>query len=283
MALFPASPSVNDTYTLGSKTWLYDGAGWQVYSTTNSISVGANVTVNTSSYFVGNSTVNTIITQNSLVLGGTVTANGSTGTAGYLLTSSGSSNVYWAAAPSSVAGSNTQIQYNNSGSLAASAALTFNNTTNSISVSNSATISGALGVGTAPSTTAGEIRATNNITAYYSDGRLKNISYTIPNALYKVNILKGVLYKNNNLAAEYGYTDQSEQVGVIAQDVELVLPQIVKPAPFDIVKNDEGVEISKSGQNYKTVQYEKLVPLLIEAIKELSQKVDNLEKQISNR
>jgi hypothetical protein len=283
MALFPASPSVNDTYTLGSKTWLYDGAGWQVYSTTNSISVGANVTVNTSSYFVGNSTVNTIITQNSLVLGGAVTANGSTGTAGYLLTSSGSSNVYWAAAPSSVAGSNTQIQYNNSGSLAASAALTFNNTTNSISVSNSATISGALGVGTAPSTTAGEIRATNNITAYYSDGRLKNISYTIPNALFKVNILKGVLYKNNNLAAEYGYTDQSEQVGVIAQDVELVLPQIVKPAPFDIVKNDEGVEVSKSGQNYKTVQYEKLVPLLIEAIKELSQKVDNLEKRISNR
>lgn len=283
MALFPASPSVNDTYTLGSKTWLYDGAGWQVYSTTNSISVGANVTVNTSSYFVGNATVNTIVGQASLTLGGTVTANGSTGTAGYILTSGGAANAYWSTAPSSVAGSNTQIQYNNSGSLAASAALTFNNTTNSISVSNSATISGALGVGTAPSTTAGEIRATNNITAYYSDGRLKTILYTIPDALYKTNCLKGVVYKNNSVAAEYGYTDQSEQVGVIAQDVESVLPQIVKPAPFDIGILENGQEYSKSGQSYKTVQYEKLVPLLIEAIKELTQKVEALENEIYNR
>ena len=283
MALFPASPSVNDTYTLGSKTWLYDGAGWQVYSTTNSISVGANVTINTSSYFVGNATVNTIVSQTNLTLGGTLTANGSTGTAGYILTSSGSANAYWSTAPSSVAGSNTQIQYNNSGSLAASAGLTFNNTTNSISVANSATISGALGVGTAPSATAGEIRATNNITAYYSDGRLKNVLYVIPDALAKVNFLNGVVYKNNNVAAEYGYTDQSEQVGVIAQEVEVILPQIVKPAPFDIGQHVSGHEFSKSGQFYKTVQYEKLVPLLIEAIKELTHKVEVLENEIRNR
>lgn len=283
MALFPASPSVNDTYTLGSKTWLYDGAGWQVYSTTNSISVGSNVTINTSSYFVGNATVNTIVSQTNLTLGGTLTANGSTGTAGYILTSSGSANAYWSTAPSSVAGSNTQIQYNNSGSLAASAGLTFNNTTNSISVANSATISGALGVGTAPSTTAGEIRATNNITAYYSDGRLKNVLYVIPDALAKVNFLNGVVYKNNDVAAEYGYTDQSEQVGVIAQEVEVILPQIVKPAPFDIGQHVSGHEFSKSGQFYKTVQYEKLVPLLIEAIKELTHKVEVLENEIRNR
>jgi hypothetical protein len=216
-------------------------------------------------------------------LGGTLTANGSTGTAGYILTSSGSANAYWSTAPSSVAGSNTQIQYNNSGSLAASAGLTFNNTTNSISVANSATISGALGVGTAPSTTAGEIRATNNITAYYSDGRLKNVLYVIPDALAKVNFLNGVVYKNNDVAAEYGYTDQSEQVGVIAQEVEVILPQIVKPAPFDIGQHVSGHEFSKSGQFYKTVQYEKLVPLLIEAIKELTHKVEVLENEIRNR
>ena len=283
MALFPASPSVNDTYTLGSKTWLYDGAGWQVYSTTNSISVGANVTINTSSYFVGNATVNTIVSQTNLTLGGTLTANGSTGTAGYILTSSGSANAYWSTAPSSVAGSNTQIQYNNSGSLAASAGLTFNDTTNSISVANSATISVALGGGTAPSATAGEIRATNNITAYYSDGRLKNVLYAIPDALAKVNFLNGVVYRNNDVAAEYGYTDQSEQVGVIAQEVEVILPQIVKPAPFDIGQHVSGHEFSKSGQFYKTVQYEKLVPLLIEAIKELTHKVEVLENEIRNR
>ena len=283
MALFPASPSVNDTYTLGSKTWLYDGAGWQVYSTTNSISVVSNVTINTSSYFVGNATVNTIVSQTNLTLGGTLTVNGSTGTAGYILTSSGSANVYWSTAPSSVAGSNTQIQYNNSGSLAASAGLTFNNTTNSISVANSATVSGALGVGTAPSTTAGEIRATNNITAYYSDGRLKNIQGRIEDPLFKVNLLNGVVYRNNAIAAEYGYTNQTEQVGVVAQEVELVLPQIIKPAPFDIAVDENGNEYSKSGQNYKTVQYEKLVPLLIEAIKELTHKVEVLENEIRNR
>jgi len=127
---------------------------------------------------------------------------------------------------------------------------------------------GSIGVGTAASGNNGEIRATNNITAYYSDGRLKTIITTIPNPLDKVNSLSGVVYINNSVAASYGYTDQSEQI-----------PQIVKPAPFDIVKGDDGVEHSKSGQNYKTVQYEKLVPLLIEAIKELTEKVERLEKK----
>jgi hypothetical protein len=138
---------------------------------------------------------------------------------------------------------------------------------------------GSIGVGTAASGNDGEIRATNNITAYYSDGRLKTIITTIPNPLDKVNSLSGVVYINNSVAASYGYTDQSEQIGVIAQEVESILPQIVKPAPFDIVKGDDGVEHSKSGQNYKTVQYEKLVPLLIEAIKELTEKVERLEKK----
>jgi hypothetical protein len=50
----------------------------------------------------------------------------------------------------------------------------------------------------------------------------------------------------------------------------------VKPAPFDIMLF-ESTEISKSGQNYKTVQYEKLVPLLIEAIKELNKEVQLLK------
>jgi hypothetical protein len=137
---------------------------------------------------------------------------------------------------------------------------------------------GSFGVGTAASGTAGEIRATNNITAYYSDKRLKEIQGTIPNALKKVNSLSGIIYKDNYIANQYGYNSQDEQVGVIAQEVEAVLPQIVKAAPFDIAKDDEGNEYSKSGENYKTVQYDKLVPLLIEAIKELSDKVERLEK-----
>jgi len=51
------------------------------------------------------------------------------------------------------------------------------------------------------------------------------------------------------------------------------LPEIVVPAPFDIDENGG----SKSGLNYKTVHYDKLVPLLIEAIKELKVEVDELK------
>jgi hypothetical protein len=134
---------------------------------------------------------------------------------------------------------------------------------------------GSLGVGTASSGTAGEIRATNQITSYYSDERLKEDIVEITDALEKVMQLRGVTYKPNSIAESLGYKKQNE-VGVIAQDVEKVLPEAVKPAPFDIMLF-ENTEISKSGENYKTVQYEKLVPLLIEAIKELNNQVQELK------
>ena len=137
------------------------------------------------------------------------------------------------------------------------------------------------GVGTAASGTTGEIRATNNVTAYYSDERLKENIKPIPSALSKVLTLKGVTFNSNKLAEQYGYTDKKEQVGVIAQDVEKVLPQVVVPAPFDIAKDVDGNEYSKSGENYKTVHYDKLVPLLIEAIKELKAEIDDLKSRIS--
>jgi hypothetical protein len=134
---------------------------------------------------------------------------------------------------------------------------------------------GSLGIGTAASGTAGEIRATNQITSYYSDERLKEDIVEIQDALEKVMSLRGVTYKPNSIAESLGYKKQNE-VGVIAQDVERVLPEAVKPAPFDIMLF-ENTEISKSGQNYKTVQYEKIVPLLIEAIKELNKEVQQLK------
>ena len=153
-----------------------------------------------------------------------------------------------------------------------------------ISISTNLTVSGntqiaSLGIGTAASGTSGEIRATNNVTAYYSDERLKEILGTITNALEKIEFLSGVIYKNNERAKQYGYTNDEEQVGVIAQQVEQVLPQVVKSAPFDIGMNSDGTEYSLSGENYKTVQYEKLIPLIIEAIKELSARVKELENK----
>ena len=136
---------------------------------------------------------------------------------------------------------------------------------------------GSLGVGTAASGTAGEIRATNQITADYSDERLKENIEIITSALDKVMTLRGVTYNSNKLAESFGYTNKEKQVGVLAGDVKTVLPEAVKPAPFDLIRIDENTEISSSGQNYLTVQYEKLVPLLIEAIKELNNKIEELK------
>ena len=137
---------------------------------------------------------------------------------------------------------------------------------------------GSFGVGTAASGTTGEIRATNNITAFYSDKRLKDIISTIPNALAKLLTLSGVIFTQNKKAEEFGYNNYEEQVGVIAQEVQAVLPQVVKPAPFDLDENNQ----SKSGDNYITVQYEKLVPLLIEAIKEQQKQIDELKAKVGN-
>jgi hypothetical protein len=112
----------------------------------------------------------------------------------------------------------------------------------------------SLGVGTAASGTAGEIRATNNITAYYSDDRLKTKLGNIEDALAKVRTLNGFYYEANETAQALGY-EAVREVGVSAQQVQAVQPEIVVPAPID--------------DKYLTVRYERLVPLLIEAVKEL--------------
>ena len=124
----------------------------------------------------------------------------------------------------------------------------------------------SFGVGTGASGTTGEIRATNNITAYYSDLRLKDIIGTIDNPISKVLNLKGVYYKENQTAKDLGYDNDRTQVGVIAQDVEKVLPEAVTNAPID--------------DKYKTVWYEKLVPLLIEAVKEQQVMIEDLKSRV---
>lgn len=132
--------------------------------------------------------------------------------------------------------------------------------------------SNSIGVGTAPSGTAGEIRATNQITAYYSDKRLKSEVEQIKNALDKIEQLTGVIYTQNELAEQFGYNNYERQVGLYAQDVKAVQPEAVKPAPFDIDENGKSI----SGQDYLTVQYDRLIPLIVEAIKELKERVDKL-------
>ena len=120
----------------------------------------------------------------------------------------------------------------------------------------------SLGVGTAASGTSGEIRATNNVTAYYSDDRMKINLGNIPNALDKLKTLNGFYYEANELAQSMGY-EVKKEVGVSAQQVQAIMPEVVAPAPID--------------DKYLTVRYERLVPLLIEAIKELESQVAELK------
>jgi hypothetical protein len=131
----------------------------------------------------------------------------------------------------------------------------------------------SVGVGTAASGTSGEIRATNNVTAYYSDARLKDFKGKIGDALYKVSQLNGYYYTENEKAEEFGFKNKELQVGVSAQEVKAILPEVIAPAPFDMDAENK----SKSGEDYMTVRYEKLVPLLIEAIKELKAEVEALK------
>ena len=130
----------------------------------------------------------------------------------------------------------------------------------SVGTSNNVQFS-SLGVGTAASGTSGEIRATNNVTAYYSDDRLKTKLGEIQGALAKVKTLSGFYYEANKTAQDLGY-EVVREVGVSAQQVQAVLPEVVVPAPIDA--------------QYLTVRYEKLIPLLIEAIKEIDEKIEAL-------
>jgi hypothetical protein len=223
---------------------------------------GQATTVNNISY-IWNSTLgvwesNQIATSANLTVSGNATVAGNVTAAAFV-----GSGAYLTAIP---------LTYSNSNVAAYLPTYTGNITAGNAAVTSKLS-SGSLGVGTAAPTTAGQIIATNSITAFYSDRRLKTEISKIENALDKVDQLTGVLYTQNKLAEQYGYNNYEQQVGLYAQDVQLVQPEAVKPAPFDVTPTGTSI----SGQNYLTVQYDKLVPLLVEAIKELRAEVNALK------
>jgi hypothetical protein len=121
---------------------------------------------------------------------------------------------------------------------------------------------------TAASGTAGEIRATNAITSFYSDDRLKTKTGNIQNALEKVLSLDGFHYHANETAVGLGYDASEQHVGLSAQQVQAVLPEVVVPAPID--------------PQYMTLHYERIVPLLVEAIKEQQKQIEELKAKLGN-
>ena len=122
---------------------------------------------------------------------------------------------------------------------------------------------GSLGVGAAATGTGGEIVATGDVTAYYSDDRLKTKLGKIEDALDKLCSLDGFYYEANETAQALGY-EAKREVGVSAQKMQEILPEIVAPAPVD--------------NNYLTIRYERALPLIVEAIKELRAEVEALKK-----
>jgi hypothetical protein len=122
----------------------------------------------------------------------------------------------------------------------------------------------------------GFLSITGSLTQNSSDARLKTNIRNIDNALVKLDKIRGVYYYHNELAATYGFSNDEQQVGVLAQEFQEVFPEVVKPAPFDTGDNGG----SKSGENYLTVQYEKIVPLLINAIKEQQVQIEELKQLV---
>ena len=133
--------------------------------------------------------------------------------------------------------------------------LTFNGTT--------LYVAGALGVGTNTPTTTGLIRATNDVIAFFSsDERLKENFEVIPGSLDILKQINGYLF--DWVPMEGVHENEGRDIGVKAQEIEAVLPEIV----------------TTRENGYKAVKYDKLVALLIETNKELLIRVEALEAKI---
>ena len=121
--------------------------------------------------------------------------------------------------------------------------------------------------GTTITATTSDFRVSGNVTAYASDKRLKTNIQTIKNPIEKIKKIRGV---------EFDWIDNIEnfnpkhkhETGVIAQEIEEVIPDAVDKAPFN--------------EEYKTVDKEKIVALLIEAIKDQQQQIDELKARLDN-
>jgi hypothetical protein len=130
------------------------------------------------------------------------------------------------------------------------------------------------------------------MTSGFSDNRLKNYTSNITNSIDMVNKLNGFYYTPSDLAISLGVVNNLEgreggllgdivEVGLSAQEVQSVLPEIVKIAPFDSIVDSSNNIVSKSGEKYLTINYERLAPLFVEAIKELNNKMLIMSQELA--
>ena len=125
-----------------------------------------------------------------------------------------------------------------------------------------------------------------DLVQYYSDERLKEKTGTLAGALDAIKSWTPFKYVDNALANSFNFGSDKPQIGLSAQEVQQFYPELVELAPFD-VQNDFSDEtnprrVSKSGENYLTLNYTRLVPVLVQAIKEQQAKIEELENRINN-
>ena len=125
-----------------------------------------------------------------------------------------------------------------------------------------------------------------DLVQYYSDERLKEKTGTLVGALDAIKSWTPFKYVDNALANSFNFGSDKPQIGLSAQEVQQYYPELVELAPFD-VQNDFSDEtnprrVSKSGENYLTLNYTRLVPVLVQAIKEQQAKIEELERRINN-
>lgn len=130
-------------------------------------------------------------------------------------------------------------------------------------------IGGNVGIGTTTPTTKlyvnGEITA--NSVSGISDIRFKNNIRPVINALEKVKALRGVYFNWNQIAFPEKEFGAQDELGFIAQEVEKIVPEIVSK--------------DKTNEEYRSVKYDKLVALLVEAIKEQQKQIDSLTIKVN--
>ena len=114
----------------------------------------------------------------------------------------------------------------------------------------------------------GKLMAENDVIAFASDKRLKENIVEISNPLDKIQQVRGVYFDWNQKSKEEGFKAAREknEIGMIAQEVEKIIPQAIEPAPFN--------------KEYKTIKYDRLIPLLVECIKDQQKQIDELKTKI---
>ena len=135
-------------------------------------------------------------------------------------------------------------------------------------------------------TVTGEIRATGDIIAYYSDIRLKKDIDVIPNAIEKIKQLRGVTYTWND--EEVNVVKKragSRDIGLIAQEVEAIEPLFTKEYQIPLDDSPKNAENAidfkpRMSETYKTIKYDKLVALLVEGMKEQQHEINTLNNEI---